>query len=331
MFYSKEIQPFNEVFFYNCTHSCLFSILSANNGDYREFMVSSIPYFSVRGDKDDSWFLTRLKFMKEHEAIINKQGFSIEKKDYDENIVDFLHKKLRENCPVIVSVDCFELDYRQDLYKIECWPHSILIYDYDEENNVFKVIDQPNRDDVIFECYCIGSNQLKKAIKLYWENSKNNEMYSSDIAIAFCCNSTYCKRENIELFTEWKKNRLINDAIIMDGISRVESIIAEMVSTLANIESDDKGAGDNLLSGLNDVVKQKKWEQLFIADIVGKKEKYSIINEIYDGWVSVRKHAGLIILSKRVRKKSLINFEEKIKYVLKLERELQSIVSSEGE
>lgn len=331
MFLSKNIQPFNKVFFYNCTHSCLFSILNANNGDYREFMVNSIPYLSVRCNEKESWFLVRLKFMKDHEEIIKKQGFSIEKLDYHESMCDFLHTKLLDNCSAIVSVDCYELDYRKDLYKIECWPHSILVYDYDEEKHVFKVIDQPNRDDVVFECYYISGPQLEKAIRLYWENSKFDEEYNSDIIIVFYCNDYYYKRENKELFEEWKNNRIINEELILNGISAVEAIIPEMVSTLENIDNHDIHAGENLLSGLNDVVKQKKWEQTFIMNIAEQKEKYSIINEIYSEWDNVRKSAGLIILSRRVRQKSLINFEKKLKYVLNLERKLQNIVCNEEE
>lgn len=333
MFYTKNIQPFNEVFFYNCTHSCLFSILDTNGGDYREFLASSILYFSVRRDEKGSWFLTRVNFVKNHEDIINSQGFSIEKKDYDDNIIDYLYGKIHDNCPVIVSVDCYELDYREDLYKIDYWPHSILVYDYEEEKQMFKVIDQPNRNEIVFDCYNISKFQLKKAIELYWKNTQNNENYNSDTAISFINNAFYRKRENRAIFDEWIMNRKSNESLIMDGISNVESIIPDMILTLKNVEKDIENIGidNNLLSGLNDIVKQKKWEQSFIADISEGRGKYSIINKIYDEWVNVRKYAGLIILSGRIRKKSLMNFEEKIKHVLQLERNLQSIVRNEGE
>lgn len=333
MFDIKEIRPFNDVFFYNCTHSCLFSILSANNGDYREFMVNSILYFSVRKDKNVNWFLTRIDFKKNHEKMIKEQGFIIEKKDYDNTIVDYIYNKIKKNCPVIVSVDCYELDYRDDLYQVDCWPHSILIYDYDEVKKVFNVIDQSNRDDMFFGCYEISYVQLEKAIRLYWRNSINIETYNSDIAVAFYCSNSYKKRNNNELFNDWIVNRSNNDLLLMNGILDVESIIPDLIATLANIEKKDKCSEENmcgdLLTGLNDVVKQKKWEQSFIMGISEGNEKYMIIKKIYDEWVNVRKHAGLIILSGKARKKSLSLFEENLKNVLEHERKLQSIVRNE--
>lgn len=304
MFVLDNIKPFNSCFYYNCIHTCLFAIIDANGGDYRKIMISGIPSFEVLDGREG--IFTKFDFLESYKQLICEQGISAERFPVLESkvCIDYIIKFLSINQPVIVSVDCYELPYRNDLYHIGEWPHSLLIYGYDRDEKIFMVIDQPEIDNITFQRYEISLDSLARSISCYEKKRLNNNKYSGDSLVAFQCYREGKKYDSISLIKQWKVNRRKKSDCVYQGIAQAEKQLQKILNQLSNSEYRIQ-YGYEIIDGLNDIVKQRRWENYLLNTISPNDDICQKQSDLLQQWIDIRNKIALIVMSNKIRKKTL--------------------------
>lgn len=324
MSFLNQIMPFNKYFYYNCFHSCLFSIIEANEGDVRKVMISGIPHLVINENKQQLY--TRFDFMEDYGHLLEEQGLKVERQDKldDSGKINFAVSRLKEDKPVIISVDCFELPYMEDLYHKQKWPHSILLTGYIEERDSIRVIDIPSRDATIFQKYEMSLSDLEKAVVCYSAMLVNNNMYSDDRVYSFEKKGSGKKYKDTELLEAWNTNRKKAEEKILEGIYGAEDYFNKMLPCLTDTDFCTD-YGEMIIDGLNDIVKQIGWENQLISEILSNEnKKYLLHSELMQSWINLRKKIALVIMSSRHRDKGVNSIEILANRIIFLEKQLLS-------
>lgn len=326
MFSLDNVSPFNKCFYYNCVHSCLFAIIEANEGDYRKIMLSGVPHFAV--DNNTQRLYTKFDFLCDYKELFLEQGIITEcfsHIDMDVNdCIKYAINCIRNNKPIIINVDCYELTYREDLYHKAEWPHSLLVIDYDEEKALFKVIDQPNRDSVEFAVFHVSKTALTRAIYCYNKNRVQFQKYFGDMIASFECRFPGKVYDNKTLLLEWKECKKKVLEPIEEGNVLAKIHLETIVRKMTSIKYRHKYR-ENILDGLNDIVKQKRWENYLMKELCSKDDQIlTIQSQLLQKWILLRQKIALILLSSKYRKTTVDSVDRLISPIFELENTLTS-------
>jgi len=313
-----KVVPFQELFYYNCFHSALFAVVEANNGDYRRFIVNGIPHLVLQYQGQDSRLLYRFSFIEDYSKLLLENGLECVVMQEGESIIDFTRNALQNGMPVILNVDGYGLPYRKDLYHQQYWPHSLLVVGYNKLTDTFRIVDQPSLDNVAFRFYSIDRCSLQTASDIFVKRKKEDLLYSSEANLAFY--STHIpKRDKTILKDIWRKNFMHERTIIETGIYDAYGQAQHFTNILLHI-SEMETSGNYFLEGLNDIVKQKKWETAIMKQLGFLSDEDAAVH--FSLWSRTRDLAGLVVLSGRPRSKTADNFHSTYLRAIKSEVEL---------
>ena len=321
MFTLDRLTPFNQCFYYNCVHSCLFSIIEANDGDFRKIMLSGVPHYTV--DNNTQRIYTEFDFLYEYDKLLLEQGIVTERISHIEmstdECIEYAINCLYNSKPIIINVDCYELPYRKDLFHKGEWPHSLLVCGFDNITESFRVIDQPTRESMEFKTFYISKSALKAAVRCYNKKREMVSMYFGDMIASFDCRISGKLYDANTLFIEWKECRKRVSNHIEEGNMAARNQLEVIMNGLGKEEFRCQ-YGEIILDGLNDIVKQKRWENFLIKELRPETDFIFILqSDLFQNWILLRKKIALIILSSKKRKKTEESIRELVDTVFKLE------------
>ena len=108
---------------------------------------------------------------------MERMGLKYEVKRYCEDILHEILKALRSQRPVIIRVDCYYESLRKDMYLRTHWPHSLLIYGFDLEQQMFHVIEHDHRKTCLTSEWRCPSKILRWLMKVLYVISRKRKMY----------------------------------------------------------------------------------------------------------------------------------------------------------
>lgn len=322
------IIPYNKCFYYNCFHSHLFPIIEKNRGNCTLFLANGIPYFQIQTNETSKRILVRFAFQSDYTVLLAQQGISVRKfsaSDWKQ----VLDKALLNEEPVIVGVDGWYLDYRDDLYHKIHWPHTLLIFGVDQSNKTYLAIDQPTRENMQFSEWTLTSHVLESAYEGFCKQKGHDPLFSADEMILFHFegNPDPCTAKEIAIF--WHKNRKMQRMKIFQGLYKLAEFKCYLMNCL-DMSSSSSDACAFVLEGLNDIVKQKRWEVFFLKYLLPSHENCAnIAQNLLNYWSNIRNLVGYVFLSGYSRKKTVQHIYEKYEIVLKTEREYAVLAEEE--
>lgn len=287
-------------------------------------MISGIPHLTV--DENGHRLYTRFDFLEDYGHLLEEQGLTVEMHDeLDDNMkINYAVNRLKDDKPVIISADCFELPYMDGFYHKQKWPHSILMKRFDEETGLISVVDLPSRDATAFREFEIRMSDLEKAVACYSAMQVTDNMYSDGRVYSFNKKRRGRKYKDSELLLIWNTNRKKVEEKILGGIDGAENYFMKTLPCLSD-ETYCTNYGEMIIDGLNDIVKQLNWENQLIRELQSDKNKKSILHsELIQLWIDIRKKIALVIMSARHRDKGVKNVEILANRIISLERQLVS-------
>ena len=160
----KNIIPFNKFFFKSC---------------YYHQLIAAYAHYDVEEDYITGNYLDLYDYNEDKELPINKvvqikddkemefiSGIRLIKKKDSKDFFKEIINTINKNIPIMVSVDCFYLDYREDMYNKNHISHFILIYGYDLSKQQFLINEHYYFNSYIYSPRWIDFSMLKTA----WEN-----------------------------------------------------------------------------------------------------------------------------------------------------------------
>lgn len=125
------VVPFNEFFFRSCYYHQLIAGLSCLGIERDAVLLNAFTLIRDDFSTENEWFLDEKKLEK---AV----GYRNKKCNINKRK---LIRCIDKGRPVIVGVDCYYAESREDTYKKQHAPHFVLVYGYDLEHGEVNVVD----------------------------------------------------------------------------------------------------------------------------------------------------------------------------------------------
>ena len=150
----EGVKPFNEFLFRNCYWHQLIAGLSCLGIDGDNVLINSMVFAKEDFEVDESGILPT----KEFEKFFGYRCGVTERS---------LVKNIDRRRPVIVGIDCFFLESREDTYRKLHDPHFVLVYGYDREKRLAFVIDHKYRNGFNFSEKVVSLDNILLANRMY--------------------------------------------------------------------------------------------------------------------------------------------------------------------
>jgi len=287
-----RVKPFNEMFYKNCFYNAAFPVLQYYNRSILSFLVNDVILYTESKENEGEYINTEYVSIKPVEEILEKEGLEYQIKGVCDNVIeDIIHAISRDRLP-IVSIDCFYEPIKPSSYMKEHWNHSLLVYGYDINQQVFHVIEHMHRDNLTYEKRILSFEDMRNSYEGYMKNFyvKNDTMSYIEI---------YCDEFNnkctldIDTDTEKYKHILAKNTAIEKKLiyKRLESfkIFTEKYKQISIDENLLRENSSMLLKNFNDVINAKNVQKYELQQLFGiESEYFKLVNEICENWTYVR-------------------------------------------
>lgn len=140
---AENIEPFCDIFYIDCFYNSLFPILKKYGVDKKVILGSYVPVLR----KDDGLGAKlEWKCAGDRREILGRYGVVEMSYEEEQDICETVKAHLDMDELVIVYIDCFYEKGRYDTFMKEHWPHTILVYGYDEIEEEFSILEHTDKE-----------------------------------------------------------------------------------------------------------------------------------------------------------------------------------------
>ncbi|EMS71434.1 hypothetical protein [Ruminiclostridium cellobioparum] len=321
----KNIEPFNDIFYKGCFYSSLFPIISSFNRNIMSILTNDIIIYNYAKDGNTILLNKIFKPVKDLEEVMHGELITVKTYTNCTDIIGFISAEISNEKPIVIWVDSFYQSNRYDTYMKKHWPHTLLIYGYDNYSSTFDIIEHNHHESLSYQKVVIAYQDTVDAYKGYLENFEQN----SDSSI-FVFNSDTDKSGNDDFQSNDKyqsiyiKNLHSSISIISHGIEGLKAftkdfnlIISKEEVLFANMEG--------LLEGVNSIINAKQAEKYKITKLFPElKEPIDTLDEILKHWNYFRTICGKFLYSSNYRKKDFDNALKRLDGIYLLEQKYLS-------
>lgn len=265
----ENIEPFCDIFYIDCFYNSLLPILKNYGVDKKVILGAYVPVLHKEAT---------LGATLEWECAGNRgeilKRFGVEEKAFIEepDICETIKQHLDNDELVIVYIDCFYEKGRFDTFMKEHWPHTILVYGYDELEEEFSILEHTAKENLDYAPRKISYSDLVKCyrsiVKHYGEESKH---------------SLYCYKKTDSMA---KEKMLINPfeayAMLRDSFEETDSAIKNFKVKILDLAENE----EEYLSRIGDIIQ-------FLTDVINSKIAFEYVMELFDEKEFIDKSAEL--------------------------------------
>lgn len=328
----EGIMPFNDVFYKYCFYNSLFPVIRSLNRSIYLFLANNVLCYTVKKDSgvdnSDIGFVSnkKLKTLLESLGILvitklhkSRKTKDIQISDSDilllrnfskdigisvnheecEGIVSDIKTAVSNGRTVILWVDCFYESIRKDTYLQVHWPHTLLIYGFNESKEEFDIIEHNFRGNLTYKQRIISYKDITHSYEgflanfapytdmpTYYEFYSDN---SSDSTESFKYDYKSIYLDNVRNSTQH----------IYSGLAELGSFLSSFKESIQNEEVLWKKI-DFFVECLNSIINAKKVERYSIKEIFGNDEVCIRLDNVLSMWEAARalivkiQYAGII-------------------------------------
>ena len=213
-----------------------------------------------------------------------------------DNIIFFLYKNLRNNKPVILWIDAFYIPYRKDVYYKSHWPHSILVYGYDEGDESFYVIDHAWRESLSYEKKKLAASALMESYNSYLKRFLASENVS-ETCYVFDKNKEL-GIESIKEYQDIYRTCLLNHRKSIQRSLQNLQLFANSISYTSLINNINYM--EQLAKGINRIILNKEFELYrFSLFFPYMKNWFELQKSITSRWSIIRARLLKVVFSNK--------------------------------
>lgn len=277
-----NIQPFNEVFYIDCFYNAFFPILQYLGASNLAFLSNDIFLYKYEQKHNnghlDAKFISGLDVEK---ILFEDYGVKTVVKVKTEDVLSDIKIAIQNGRPVIISVDCFYEPIRLDMYNQEHWSHALLIYGYNEEEQIFYILEHENVNSLNYRPTKISYTDMVNSYAGYITNLQKGDKTPS--YFEFYVNQSHDKSELQALdkknyIERHKFNLEKNRAIISNSLD----FLRMYTTYYKSIAKDDKYLAANidaLIRQFNNVIKAKRAEIYKLTKIYGADWELNLLQK----------------------------------------------------
>lgn len=315
---SQSVEPFNDVYYKNCFYNSLFAVVNSLNKNPLQFLINDVTVYEYNEEKGNIKFDAVFSPMDDMRKLFYDAGIYAEIKEVSSDIIGDILSAISKDRAVIVWIDLFYDSMRLDMYNVAHWPHTLMVYGYNETEKTLDIIEHRHRENLRYEKLTINWSDLVNSYKGYIDNFKNNiqeptyyEFFSaSNDQSAFDinkCISTYTRNIN-----ERKE-------MILSGLENIKIFGKDLERIFAS-ESDLKESAEVLLNTLNNILNVKRAEKYKVEKLFGPRHELNKhLYGIIDSWGLIRKAVARYSYTSLYNQKELTEAVNILNKIYKLE------------
>jgi amino acid adenylation domain-containing protein len=291
-----DIEPFSDFFYKSCLFNSLFPAV-------KHFKRSIIPILAndvtaYRLEKLNAAECISSEYISYTDVldVIRDMGLSGMVKAKSYNIIQDIKRAISLNRAVIVWIDCFFVSERKDTCNQLHHPHTLLIYGYNDQKNIFSVIDHRNIESPLYGKFHMPYSELSDSYGGYMDHFQKDDAipsYYEIFEIDFFDGTT----QQQKCISAYKSNMLKNKGKILQSIEFLK-IVSEGFIGLTP-ENDMLGQIlEDYISGFNTIISAKQIEKSKLESLFGKQfEPAGILGKIHACWITVRGKTAKLLYS----------------------------------
>jgi hypothetical protein len=302
----------------------LFTAVQLLNKSIFPYMVNLLSYYSLYCDDERLGLYINVENIKDLILFSNEQGISTKCKIYTPKLKYDIIQSLKNNHPVIISINCFYESLREEFYLKKDWRHSLLVYGFDANKKIFHIVEHDHIDSPVYQNRIIDMDELCRSYEGYVRVFQKPEEYTF-FELSSVSEVSYNNEYWSALYAANQSDHLTK---LTDGLTQIinmktlfcERIAGEHPSLRKNIE--------DMLNGGNNIIAFKKGQIYLFNYLYGADDEITLkLHKIIDLWTSIRLNLAKYLYSKRNSNKNLYDTITKLQDVYSLETEsLQLIV-----
>lgn len=299
MYYEiQNIEPFNDIFYRSCFFNSFFSVIQHYGKCILPYLMHDTMIYVLDGG-EDVLIKSEFAFLDKAELniILTKQGIEMCTYVKQNDIISCFHENLRNDRPVILWIDAFYIPYRKDTYQKLHWPHTVLLYGYQEKDECVYVIDHTWRENLTYEKKKLTNRHLIESYDAYLANFLLIEQEPLSCYI-FEERKGYENPENIKEYSDIFRSNLLKNRLIMQQSLEALQLFTNSISFDALISNNYHA--DRFVEGVNSIILNKELEiYRFDKFFTHMNNWINLQKKILDKWIAIRARLLKFIFSNR--------------------------------
>lgn len=264
----EGIEPFREFIYKGCFYSALFPIIKKWNRNILQVVANELMTYEFNEKGNIMSLTVNYQTIQELEQCLQNIGIHMNTTVKCTDVVKELKESIKKKKPVIICIDCYYSSIRKDMYQKEHWPHNILVYGFNDEEQSFNIIEHRNKESKGYQKMTIQYEDLKNAYEGYFETYSHYDILKSNFYDdVFDENKVFLTYFEFEL----KEDK------ILDENEEKESIRDKRKSFMTEHKKEVQQSYQNMrefVDGFKEVVGQEEKLNEYCEDIV------AILNKI---------------------------------------------------
>ncbi|ANY69430.1 hypothetical protein BBD42_25305 [Paenibacillus sp. BIHB 4019] len=314
--HDERIQPFNDLFYKECFYHSLFPILSY----YQQSLLPILANDTViyRYDEDTVHFQVDYAAAKPIEQLLLGIGIRTETRTVGHSVIEELKRAVLSNKPVIVRIDCYYASNRAETYKKQHWPHSWLVFGFDDSKQMFGVIEHDHIERLTYEKRWVSYEDALQG-HLGFMDHFGSEM---PVYYEFSAIHTNDVVPETDSLLETTASAAAHRQQLLDSSMQSLYSFLEKVKQALRDGQLIKDYGESLLDTLNQIVNAKLVDLYRYEKLAGEyTQLQGAVEESLEAWKQIRALVAKAVFAAKLSAKSAVMLNQQLDSALALERE----------
>lgn len=259
-----NIIPYNDIFFKGCVYNSFLPVMQYLGKNKISVLINDIISYSFDKSREDVRYGVGFSSYMLSDELFEEIGLGYEGKAKCKDIVSNILAAINNNRPVIINLDCYYLSIRPDMYLKHNWPHFLLIYGYNQQTEMFNVIEHTQVDSLTYRPRECSFQDIHNSYNLYLHNFARSEELFTYFEFF---NLDETRSDSLEdCILIYKRNMLEYRHIIYKGLDNLKAMIEYFIYSC---ESEDKLSSqiEGILFMINNIVNAKNSEYYIITSL----------------------------------------------------------------
>ncbi|WP_162309048.1 phosphopantetheine-binding protein [Brevibacillus antibioticus] len=255
-------------------------------------------------------------------------GVGWEKTFRCENLAGNIERAISNDRPVIVWIDPYYLSIRKDTYEKTHMAHTILVYGYDHDKQIYTIIEHRNRENLYYQEYEISYQELEDAYLGYLERFASEAYDTYYEFFGHTERQVQMIQDKTANTQTMVRNLLIQQENVKKGLEDLVSFVETFEIAIAD-EWFLQSYVNELLAGINQIITAKQVEKYRLDKLlVTDEQSKQSLDDILACWLYVRSVVAKYLFSSSFKPEAFETALEKLLQLPELEQNyFQSLTS----
>nr|WP_233168400.1 non-ribosomal peptide synthetase [Paenibacillus roseus] len=313
--HDERIEPFNDVFYKECFYHSLFPSIRYFERSLLPLLVNDTVVYKF--DEANVHFQVGYESAVPLYNLLGSMGIAMDMRMAGRDVVGEIKQAVRSNKLAIVRIDCYYATDRTETYQTKHWPHSWLVFGFDDSRQVFSVIEHDHIENLTYRKRWVSYEDTLQGHLGYLDEFGSEEpVYYELSAAAGKDESSDVNRLIASSVAAGERRRMISAS--MSALERFIQVVSQKMRDERFLAQD----GERLLDALNQIVNAKLFDKYRYEQLLGPYlQLQPDVDSILEVWKQIRAKVAKSVFSAKLRPETVTLLCGQFDLAFALERE----------